>query len=42
MSNCWQTNPEDRPTFDDIYKQLGNVLADQNVSSIVLNYVILY
>ena len=32
MTSCWQTDPNERPSFDDIFEHLDNMLTDQNVS----------
>ena len=33
MASCWQTNPENRPTFDVILQQLKEIIIkDKNVS----------
>lgn len=31
MEMCWQQNPEERPSFNDIYNSLGDMLTNNEV-----------
>ena len=35
MLACWQMNPENRPSFDCLCRQLDDSLKDQSVSVVV-------
>jgi hypothetical protein len=32
MEMCWQQNPEERPSFNDIYNSLGDMLTNNEVN----------
>jgi hypothetical protein len=36
MTKCWKVEPAERPTFEDIYVSLQNMLMDNEVNTLIL------
>jgi hypothetical protein len=36
MTKCWKIEPAERPTFEDIYVSLQNMLMDNEVNTLIL------